>query len=116
GVKSQHHRLDVLQLGFLDVFRIGDNDFVATLAGACRSAVQDAAARAALAVDHVGADAGAGVLVPDVHEFHGQDAGGFAVVGVQGDGAVVIQVGPGDADAMQLGADDFSHLKSGRED
>src|SRR5690606_4930068 len=38
GVKSQHHRLDVLQLGFLDVFRISDNDFVATLAGACRSA------------------------------------------------------------------------------
>src|SRR5690606_7200734 len=50
---------------------------------------------------------------PDVHEFHGMGAGGLAAVGAQGDGAMGIQVGPGDANGMQFAADDLSLLRSG---
>src|SRR5690606_755301 len=103
--------LDLFNLSFCDIHGIADDDLVAALASTCRSPVQNAAAGPAHPIDDVGADAGAGVLVPDIHEFHGQDARGFAVVGVQGNGTMIFQVGTGDADTMQFAADNFSHFR-----
>src|SRR5690606_30135180 len=109
-VEGQDDRLDLFDFGLGDVDGIADDDFVSALAGAGRGAVQDAAARAAFAVNDVGADTRARRLVPDVDEFHRQDACGLAVVGVQRDGTMVIEVGTGDAYAMELAPYDFSHV------
>src|SRR6185437_1518438 len=83
-----------------------DDDRVPGLAGARRSPIEHAAARAAFAPDNIGADARPGVLVPDLDELQRHDAYRLAVFRIHGDRSLVVQVGVRDADVVQLGADD----------
>src|SRR5690606_12834205 len=112
GVKRQNGRLNVFDLVFIHINRIGNDDFVATLARAGCRAIQDAAARTALAIYDISTDARAGILVPDVDEFHRQDARRLAVIGIQGNGSVIIQVCAGDTYAVEFAANNFSHWYS----
>ena len=81
------------------------------VAGASGGAVQDAAAAAGLAEDDIGADPRRRRLVPDLDEFQRIDAGLAALLRVERDRAMVIKVGPGHPDAVQLGADDADHAR-----
>lgn len=113
-VECEDDRLDLFDFLFSDVHRIADDDFVALLARAGSRAIQDAAPRATLAINDIGADACPGVFVPDVDELHGQDAGRFAVVGVKRYGTMIFKIGACDTNAMQFAGDYFSHCGLGK--
>src|SRR3954453_16751669 len=85
------------------------DDLIANLTGPRRRAVQNAAARARHAEDHVGGQARPGVLVPDLDELERVEAGLGAVLRIQRDRAMVVQIGCGDPDGVQLCADDLQH-------
>src|SRR5690606_18101917 len=109
-MKSEDNRLYLFKFVLRDIYRVANDDFVAALAGASRSPIENAAARPAFAINDVGADAGAGRLVPDIDELHGQYARCLAMIGIKRNGTMVIEVGTGDPDAMELAAYDFSHV------
>src|ERR1700730_15118043 len=52
------------------------------------------------------------MLIPDFDEFERQNARGFAVSRIKRNRTVMIESGFRDADAMQLAANDFSHVFS----
>lgn len=54
------------------------------------------------------------MLVPDLDELERQDADRFAMIGVEGDRPLVVEVGIGDPEAVQLGADDLYATDAGR--
>ena len=93
------------------VFRGADDDGIALLAASGCSAVQDTAAGAWLPKEYIRRDALAVVLVPDVHEFQGQDACPLADVGIERDGSGVVQIASGNVNAVQFGPENFYHGK-----
>ena len=85
-------------------WRVGDDDDrVAAVHEARGGAVDLHLARAALAGDRVGLEAGAVVDVDDVHLLVLEDVGGLEQVGVDRDRADVVQVAVGDRRAVDLG-------------
>ena len=112
GMEGQHRRIEIAQRRPVDVFRRRNDQLIADLAGSRRRAVQDAAARSGLAEDHIGADPCAGILVPDIDELQRNNTRGLAMLRIQGNRAVIVQIGIGDLDPMQLGANDFDHGKA----
>ena len=57
----------------------------------------------ALAGDDVGGQAVAVDAVADIHALAGHEIGGIEEIGVHGDGADVVEVGPGHCGAVDLG-------------
>jgi hypothetical protein len=53
------------------------------------------------------------MLVPDLDELERQDADRFAVRGVKRDRTLVVEIGIGDPEAVQLGADDLDATDAG---
>ncbi len=53
------------------------------------------------------------MLVPDLDELERQDADGFAMLGVERDRPLVVEVGIGDLEAVQLCADDLDATDAG---
>src|SRR5690606_29641195 len=104
------NRLYLFKFVLRDIYRVANDDFVAALAGASRSPIENAAARPAFAITDAGADAGAGRLVPDTDERDAQYARCLAVIGLRPHATMVIEGGAGDPDAMELAAYDFSHV------
>ena len=96
----------------VDIDRAADDDLVARLAGARRRAIEDAAARAPLAEDDIGGDAGAGILVPDLDEFERQYSRFLAMIGVERDRAMIVDIGVCHVDPVQFGADNLAHRTS----
>lgn len=112
GVKGQDDRVDLFDFRFGNVNRIANDNFVAFLAGSGRCTIQNATLRTALAIYHIGTDTRAGIFIPDVDKLHWQNPCCFTVIRVQSDGSVVIEIGSGDANAVQLTGDNFSHFHS----
>lgn len=111
-IKGQNLRLYVVELFSIGyVFRGADDDGIALLAASGCSAVQDTAAGAWLPKEYIRRDALAVVLVPDVHEFQGQDACPLADLGIERDGSVVVQIASGNVNAVQFGPENFYHGK-----
>jgi len=108
--EGQYRGADGIQfIGTGDMCGCADDDPIAYLAGSSGGAIQDAATRAWMAVNHIGADARTTGPVPDIHKFKRQDTGLFTDFWVQSDGAVVVKLGTGDGDAVQFRAHDFDH-------
>src|SRR4051812_15041912 len=98
-----HARLVVLHLRAV-VGRVGDDDDrVAAVDEPGRGAVDLHVARAALAGDGVGLEAGAVVDVDDGHLLVLEDVGGLEEVGVYGDRADVMQIAAGHRRPVDLG-------------
>lgn len=101
------------RLGLLEVHQgVGhDDDDVVRLHLAGSGAVQADAARAAFALDDVGLEALAVVVVHDGHLLAGNHVGSVQQVFVDGDAAHVVEVGLGDAGAMDFRFQNFNkHL------
>ena len=81
----------------------GDDDLVARPGQVGRGAVDLHRARAGLAVDHVGDEAGAVVDVPDVDLLVGDQVGAGHQLGVDGDAADVVHVAVGHRCPVDLG-------------
>src|SRR5690606_14007112 len=101
-VEDRDARPEVLELRELDVRAGCDDQLVPDLARARGCSVQRAASSAALAVDHVSADPSPRRLVPDLDELERQEPDLLAVLGIELDGALVMQVRAGAAQAVQL--------------
>src|SRR5215212_8734279 len=82
---------------------------IADLAGPGRCPVENAAARARLAVDHVSGETRARVLVPDLDELERVNAGLGAVLRIQRDRAMVVQIGACDPNGVKLRANNLQH-------
>ena len=103
GLDVDDGRLVLAQLGAV-VLRVGDDDDrVAAVHEAGGGPVDLHRARAALAGDRVGLEAGAVVDVDDVDLLVLEDVGGLEQVGVDGDRADVVQVAVGHRRPVDLG-------------
>jgi hypothetical protein len=109
AVEGQNLRLKRGDFVRLDIDGATDDDLVAGLTGARRCAIEDAAARAALAQNDIGRDAGAGMLVPDFHELERQYSRLLAMIGIERDGAVIVDIGVRHVDTVKFGADNLAH-------
>ncbi|MEY9534795.1 hypothetical protein ABIA19_004648 [Sinorhizobium fredii] len=109
-VEGQHRRLQVGDAALVEIDGVANDDLIAGLAGPGRRAVEDAASGAALAEYDIGGDARPGVPVPDLDELHRQDSRRLAVIRIQGDGAMIIEVGLGHVNAVKFASDQFSHV------
>ena len=84
-VEGQHHGLAAVQvLRAVHVFECADDNFVTALAGACRSAVEYAAARSRFTINYIGRNALAVAFVPDIDKFQRVNASLTALFGIQG--------------------------------
>jgi hypothetical protein len=95
-VEEEHGRFDLAQIiRRVDVFGSTDNDFVSRLAAAGGCSVQDAAIGARFSKDDVGGSSFTVGLVPDINVLQRIDPGLFAMQGIKGDRALVIEIAVG---------------------
>src|SRR5690606_16284800 len=99
-------RSDIAELRGIDLRASGDDQLVADLTGTRRGPVQHAAAAAALPVDHIRGEPRPGRLVPDLDELERQQPDQLAVLGIERDGPLVVQIGSRYPEAVQLGDHD----------
>ena len=84
-----------------------DDELVADLGEACGGAVDGDDAGAGFTGDDVGFEAVAGFAIGDDDGLVGSEACGLEEVGVDGDAAVVVDVGEGDGGAVDLGFEEL---------
>jgi hypothetical protein len=96
---------------FFKVKRIANDELIAALTGTRRGSIDHTAAGTPLAKNNIGRKTRSRMLVPNFDELERQDPGCFAMIRIERDRAMIVEVGLGNADTMELATKDLTHVR-----